>query len=67
MTFPCSGVENIYDAIGENIAILIQWQSTFITAFVVGLVVEYRLTLLLVVILPLMALSTFIIGKVCVQ
>ncbi len=60
----CSGVEKIYAAIGGNIATIVQWDATFLAAFVVGLVTEYRLALLLLAIMPLLAIAAYLIGKV---
>jgi ABC-type multidrug transport system fused ATPase/permease subunit len=57
-------VEKISAAIGDNISMLIQWNSTFLAAFVVGMVREYRLALLLLAIIPFMALAGYTIGKV---
>ena len=60
----CSGVDKIYGAMGDNLSILIQWVSTFLAAIVVGLVREYRLSLLLLAVVPIMVLSTYANGKV---
>jgi hypothetical protein len=57
-------VERISVAIGDNISMLIQWNSTFLAAIVVGLVREYRLALLLLAVIPFMALAGYTIGKV---
>lgn len=59
-----SGVETISNAIGDNISILIQWNSTFVAAIVVGFVREYRLALLLLAVIPFMALAGYFVGKV---
>ena len=57
-------MEKINNAIGDNIGILVQWNATFMAAIVVGMVREYRLALLLLAVIPFMALSGYIIGKV---
>ena len=57
-------MEKVYDAIGDNAANIVQWNATFLAAFVVGVVSEYRLALLLLAIIPLLALPAYVIGKV---
>ena len=59
-----SGVETVHEAIGENIAILVQWLSTFLAAIGISLYVQYQLALLLLAIVPFMGLAGFCFTKV---
>lgn len=60
----CRGVESIHAAIGDNIGILIQWVSTFLSAIIIGLVREWRLALLLLAVIPFMVLAGYAVAKV---
>ena len=64
--FFCSDLEKIYKGIGDNLALLIQWTSTFFAAIGVGLFRDWRLALVLLGVTPLLALSGGIFAKVCV-
>ena len=50
-------INKIHNGIGDTLAILIQWVTTFIAGFIVGFVKEPRLTLLLLAIVPFVAFS----------
>ena len=54
----------IYASIGDNMAILIQWLSTFFAAYVVGFIREWRLALVLVGLTPLLGMASGIFSKV---
>ena len=45
--FLCSDIEKIHDGIGDKAALFIQWISTFFGGFIIGFVLDWRLTLLL--------------------
>ena len=60
----CSDLEKIYKGIGDNLALLIQWTSTFFAAFGVGLYRDWRLALVLLGVTPFMALSGGVFAKV---
>ena len=62
----CSDLEKIYKGIGDNLALLIQWTSTFFAAFGVGLYRDWRLALVLLGVTPFMALSGGVFAKVSV-
>ena len=62
----CSDLEKIYKGIGDNLALLIQWTSTFFAAIGVGLFRDWRLALVLLGVTPLLALSGGMFAKVCV-
>ena len=59
-----SDVNKIHAGIGDTLAILIQWITTFIAGFVVGFIVEWRLTLLLLPVAPFLAASGAIFSVV---
>lgn len=59
-----SDIDKIHDGIGDKIALLIQWISTFFGGFVVGFVREWRLTLLLLAFTPFLALGGAVMAKV---
>ena len=59
-----SDIDKIHDGIGDKIALLIQWIATFFGGFIVGFVREWRLTLLLLVFAPFLALGGAIMAKV---
>ncbi len=64
LLFFCSDLEKIYKGIGDNLALLIQWTSTFFAAFGVGLFRDWRLALVLLGVTPFMALSGGVFAKV---
>ena len=59
-----SDIDKIHDGIGDKIALLIQWLSTFFGGFIVGFVREWRLTLLLLALSPFLALGGAVMAKV---
>ena len=59
-----SDIDKIHDGIGDKIALLIQWVSTFFGGFIVGFVIDWRLTLLLLAFTPFLALGGAIMAKV---
>ena len=66
--FSChSNIDKVYTGLGENIALLIQWISTFLTAIVVGFVRDWRLALLMLAIVPFLALAAGVFSVVSAQ
>jgi len=59
-----SDVQKIHDGIGDKVALLLQWLATFVGGFVIGFVRDWRLTLLLMVFAPFLALGGFVMSKV---
>ena len=59
-----SDMDKIHDGIGSKLAILIQNMSTFFGGFLVAFVVEWRLTLFLIVFIPLLAFAGILLSKV---
>lgn len=59
-----SDLNKIVDGMGEKLARFIQCFMTFIGAYVIGFIYGWKLTLTLVSMLPLMALSGGIMGMV---
>ena len=57
-------MDKIHDGIGDKIALLIQWVSTFFGGFIVGFVRDWRLTLLLLAFTPFLALGGAVMAKV---
>ena len=59
-----SDLEKIYKGIGDNLALLLQWSSTFLAAFGVGFYRDWRLALVLLAMTPFIALSGAVFAKV---
>ncbi|CAL1269177.1 unnamed protein product [Larinioides sclopetarius] len=57
-------LQRIREGIGEKIGIIIQYSSTFIAGFLVGFVKGWQLTLVILSVTPLIALTTAIFGKI---
>ena len=64
--FSCthSGVSAIHKGIGDNFVNVIQWTSTFFVAFIVGFIKDWRLTLVLIGVTPLLFISGLLFAKV---
>ena len=59
-----SDIEKIQAGIGEKIALFLQYFSTFITGFIIAFIRNWKLTLVVAVILPLLATLAGATGKV---
>lgn len=59
-----SDVSKISDGIGDKIAMLIQGVATFITAFIVGFIRGWKLTLVILAVSPVLGASAAIWAKV---
>jgi ATP-binding cassette subfamily B (MDR/TAP) protein 1 len=57
-------LNKIVDGMGEKLARFIQCLMTFVGAYIIGFIYGWKLTLSLVSMLPLMALSGGIMGMV---
>ena len=64
---PCcfSDVDKIHDGIGDKFAILVQWIATFFAGFVVAFARDWRLTLFMLAITPIIAIVAGVFSKVC--
>ena len=60
----CSDVDKIHDGIGDKVGLFIQWMASFVGGFVVAFIEDWRLTLLLLVFLPFLAIAGFLIAQV---
>lgn len=56
-------IERMRDGIGEQFGIFIKQVASFFTAFIVGFVVSWRLTLVILLVTPLLAIFSAYIGK----
>lgn len=59
-----SDIDKIHGGIGDKVALLLQWLATFLGGFIVGFVREWRLTLLLLVFTPFLAIGGFLMSRV---
>ena len=55
--FVHSDMDKIHDGIGDKVGLFIQWVSTFFGGFIIGFIKDWRLTLLLLIFAPLLAIS----------
>ena len=60
----CSDVNKIQEGIGEKMCLFFQWFSTFLTGFIVGFFYGWKLTLVILSVSPLLAISGAVMGKV---
>ena len=63
MFFP-SDIEKIQSGIGDKVALFLQYFSTFITGFVIGYATNWKLALVVSVMLPILSLMAGLIAKV---
>ena len=61
-----SDIEKIQAGIGEKAALFLQYFSTFIVGFIIAFVHNWKLTLVVAVMLPLLAGLAGTIGKVAI-
>ena len=59
-----SDVEKIQAGIGDKLSIFFQWITTFFAGFVIGFVVQWRLTLVLLGFTPFLVFAAFLLAKV---
>ena len=58
-------LNKLVEGMGEKFARFIQCMMTFIGAYVIGFIYGWKLTLVLLAMLPLMALAGGLMGMVC--
>jgi ATP-binding cassette subfamily B (MDR/TAP) protein 1 len=56
-------IERIRDGLGEQFSLIIKYSASFVTGFMVGFIVSWRLTLVIMVATPLLALFSAYLGK----
>ena len=61
-----SDVEKIQAGIGDRIAVLVQYTSTFCCGFTVAFVVSWKLAFVVLGVMPLMMTAVGLLTKVCV-
>ena len=61
-----SDVEKIQAGFGDHFAILVQYASTFCFEFIVAFLIDWKLTLVILVVLPMMMITEGLFAKVCV-
>ena len=60
----CSDVEKIQSGIGDKVALFLQYSSTFIAGFVIGYATNWKLALVVSVMLPILSIMAALIAKV---
>ena len=60
----CSDIEKIQSGIGDKVALFLQYFSTFVAGFVIGYVTNWKLALVVSVMLPILSLMAALIAKV---
>ena len=63
---PYSDVEKIQSGIGDKVAVFLQYFSTFLTGFIVGYSINWKLALVLTTMLPLLTAIGATLARVCV-
>ena len=61
-----SDIEKIQDGIGSKLGSFFQYFATFIAGFVVGFIYGWQLTLVIISVSPLLAISGAIMAKVSI-
>jgi ABC-type multidrug transport system fused ATPase/permease subunit len=59
-----SDVEKIQSGIGDKVSLFLQYFSTFLAGFVIGYITNWKLALVVSVMLPLLSLMAALIAKV---
>ena len=59
-----SDIDKIHSGIGDKFAILVQWVATFFAGFAIGFSRDWRLTLFLIAVTPLLAIAAAGFSKV---
>ena len=62
-----SDIEKIQSGIGDKVALFLQYFSTFVTGFIIGYVTNWKLALVVSVMLPLLSLMAALIAKVKIR
>jgi len=62
---PYSDVEKVQAGIGDRVAVLFQNTSTFCCGFTVAFIVNWKLALVVLSVMPLMMLAVALLTRVC--
>ena len=60
-----SDLDKVQAGIGDKLSIFFQWITTFFAGLVIGFVVDYRLSLVILGVTPFLVVAAFIMAKVC--
>ena len=60
-----SDLDKVQAGIGDKLSIFFQWITSFFAGLVVGFVVDYRLTLVILGVTPFLVIAVFAMAKVC--
>jgi ABC-type multidrug transport system fused ATPase/permease subunit len=60
----CRDVWNIENGIGDKLGTLIQWTATFVAGYIVGFISGWKLTLIMLSIMPIAIVSAAVVGMV---
>lgn len=60
----CSDIEKIQSGIGDKVALFLQYISTFVAGFIIGYATNWKLALVVSVMLPILSIMAAIIAKV---
>lgn len=60
----CSDVEKIQSGIGDKVALFLQYFTQFLAGFIIGYVTNWRLALVVSVMLPILSIMAAMIAKV---
>ena len=63
-SFPFSDIEKIQAGIGDKISVFIQSITTFIAGYVIGYITNWKLALVISVMLPMLSFMAVIVAKV---
>jgi len=58
-------VEKIQAGIGDRVAVLVQYTSTFCFGFTVAFVINWKLALVVLTVIPLMIIAVGLLARVC--
>ena len=61
---PCSDIEKIQAGIGDKVVVFLQYSSTFVAGFVIGFFINWKLTLVVATMLPIISFLAGVISKV---
>lgn len=65
--FLCSDVEKIQSGIGDKVALFLQYFTQFVAGFIIGYATNWRLALVVSVMLPILSIMAAMIAKVSRQ
>ena len=57
-------IDNVHAGIGDRLVILIQWVATFFAGFLIGFIKDWRLTLMLLAVIPILLIAALIATRV---